>query len=166
MKNETTLECFDKIDGDNYTSRIPNIIDHLTYNKVDEKTGKSVVKRLSVYAKGLYRVLKTVAGEDGVCLRNRDDLAELCNMSAGSVTNAKKELLQNFNELGGLPLIFIDDRQKRTSKNGTIYHAIVVLDIWNVNNDCIKNNTRISSFEKPNGGCAYGRYHRQDENVF
>jgi hypothetical protein len=116
---------------------VPHIIDHLTYNVIDEN-GKETKKRLSVHAKELYRVLMRIAGEEGACWMNRDNLAEICNMSAGSVSNAKKELTQNFNEFDGKPLIILHQCKKNKiendiKKNSTIYHKITLTDIWRYN---------------------------------
>lgn len=117
-----------------FYGRIPHIIDHLTYDKVNKKTGKVEKKRLSVYAKELYRVFKSIAGDRGACWQNRDNLADLANMSAGSITNAKNELTQKFHQLDGNPLITITEEKKRNPKNGTEYHKVVILDIWRWNN--------------------------------
>ena len=123
----------------NFYSRIPHIIDHLTYDCVDEKTGKTKTKRLSVYAKELYRVLKSIANDTGACWKNRDNLAELCNMSAGQITTAKKELMQPFNELEGMALINVKKMQKTSTKEGlcknkTFYDLITITTIWKFNN--------------------------------
>lgn len=121
----------------NYT-RIPNIIDHLTYDAIDEKTGETIVKRLSVYAKELYRIIKTVSGQTNVCWMTAKNLAELANMSQHSVCEAKKELQQKFHQLDGNPLIEITEKKKCTKRgdekiNGTHFHQIVVKDIWGFN---------------------------------
>jgi hypothetical protein len=137
---------------------VPHIIDHLTYGEIG-KDGKITTKRLSIYAKELYRVIKRIAGDSGACWMNRDHLAELCNMSAGSVTNAKKELLQKFNELDGKPLIILTAHKKAKVKDGiqkncTVYHKLIVADIWKYNRAYM--NTRKSILEmqalSPNDG--------------
>ena len=123
-----------------YYSRIPHILDHLTYEETDPKTGEKSVKRLSVYAKELYRIIKSIAGEQGAgaCWMNRTKLAELCNMSSASITNAKKELQQAFHQLDGNPLIKIEERKRQgvsesNTNYKTIYHCITILDIWRWN---------------------------------
>lgn len=123
----------------NFYSRIPHILDHLTYDHVDAATGKTEIRRLSVYAKEFYRILKQIGGDFGACWQNRDKLAELCNMSAGQVTACKKELTQNFHELGLTPLIEIQKIQKSTVKDGCVKNKtyndhIKVKNIWGFNN--------------------------------
>jgi len=125
-----------------YFTMIPNIIDYLTYN-FTEDDGTVTTRRLSVYAKELYRVLVRIAGDEGACWMGRDKLAEICNMSTGSVTNAKKELLQSFNELEGKPLISLQECKKSLMKEGqiigaTMYHKIRICDIWKLNNKYFK----------------------------
>lgn len=131
---ETYLCCLQYREPNNYT-RVPNIINHLTYDEIDPKTKKITTKRLSVYAKELYRVLKQIGGEDRPIWMNAENLAELCNMSEGQVSKCKKELMQKFHQLDNNPLIIITERKKNTSEgnkkiNGTIYHQIMILDIW------------------------------------
>lgn len=117
-----------------YYSRIPHIIDHLTYDSINEKTGEKEIKRLSVYAKELYRVIKSIANEDSTCWMHRDKLADLCNFSTGMISKAKEELSQNFHQLDGNKLIHIQEQNKTTNTNGTIYHRVMILDIWKWNN--------------------------------
>lgn len=116
----------------NYT-RVPNIIDHLTYDEIDEETGVTKVKRLSIYAKELYRILKTIAGQENICWRNTENLAQLANMSKGQVSNCKKELQNKFHQLDGTSLIQITERKKESSKNSTIYHQVTIMSIWGFN---------------------------------
>ena len=132
---------FENSNPSNFTM-IPNILDYLTYN-FTEDDGTVTMRRLSVFAKELYRVLVKIAGDEGACWMGRDNLAEICNMSAGSITNAKKELLQNFNELEGKPLITLQECKKSNIKEGklvgsTIYHKIRICDIWKCNNAYFK----------------------------
>lgn len=117
-----------------FYTRMPNIIDHLTYDFIDKKTGQTIKKRLSVYAKELYRAIRNIAGEDRSCWRSRDNLADLCNMSSGSVTNAKEELQQKFHQLDGNPLIIVNKKEKKTSTGSTIYHVSTIVNIWPWNN--------------------------------
>jgi hypothetical protein len=116
-----------------YYSRIPHILSYLTYDDVNEETGEVTVKNLSLQARELYRVIKSVAGEDGACWQTRDHLAELCNMSTGSITKAKEELQKPFHQLDGNPLIKIEERKKKSETNGTCYHIITIIDIWKWN---------------------------------
>ncbi len=129
--------AFDCHEPNNYT-RTPNIIDHLTYDDIDEETGLVTVKRLSVYAAHLYRVIRSIAGQENITWRSAEKLAELANMSEGQVSKCKKELQKSFHQLDGKPLIKIEEREKTKLKdgkklNGTIYHVIIVLSIWNHN---------------------------------
>lgn len=120
----------------NYTM-VPNIIDHLTYDEIDSE-GKIVTKRLSVYATHLYRVLRSVAGQENATWKNTENLAEISNMSVGQIVKCKKELMQKFHELEGQPLIEITERKKCTFKsgeklNGTVYHLVSINNIWGFN---------------------------------
>ena len=121
----------------NYTT-IPNILDHLTYDSIDEKTSLPIVKKLSVYACHLYRVIKNIAGQEGVSWRNTENLAELANMSTGKISECKKELSQKFHQLDGSPLITITEHDKKTFNEGgvinqTTYHKIMIENIWGYN---------------------------------
>lgn len=114
---------------------IPNILSYLTYT--DPDTGE--IKKLSVYARELYRIIRMHAGNKGLCWANRDNLAEECGMSAGSVTNAKRILQMPFHQLDGNPLIRIEKKSKYTHKNEervnkTEYDCITILNIWKWNN--------------------------------
>jgi hypothetical protein len=129
---EAYVIAFQNSEPKHYT-RVPNIIDHLTYDAMDSE-GNVIKKRLSVFAKELYRILRMIANDYGACWMNRDNLAELANMSTGSITNAKKELEQKFHQLDGQPLINIEENQKSTKVNGTTYHKITIIDIWKWNN--------------------------------
>lgn len=120
-------------------TRIPNILKDLTYDHIDESTGEHSIRRLSVNARILYMELKCVAGEYGKCWKNRDGLAEQCNMSIGSITNAKKELSRKFHQLDGGSLISIVKKKKCTMKDQNVisktdYDEITILNIWNFNN--------------------------------
>jgi hypothetical protein len=82
--------------------------------------------KLSPYAYRLYGHLRRVAGEtvDGRCWQSTETLAEHCDMSTGSVSKAKKDL-----EAAGLIAI------TSKTKNGTRYHEISILDVWQDNHD-------------------------------
>jgi len=88
-----------------YYFQTPNLIDDLP---------------LSVYAFRLYCHLKRVAGDGGACFQSTKTLAEKCNMSSGSVSNAKAELL-------GADLITIEEVKR---PDGSTYHSITIVDIW------------------------------------
>lgn len=122
-----------------YYTRIPNILSHLTYDWLNPKTQKMEVKRLSVYAKELYREMKDIGGKNNKCWMNRDNIAERCNMSEGMVTKCKEELCQKFHQLDGNPLITIIEKPRKKvvdgiGINGTNYHEITILNIWPWNN--------------------------------
>lgn len=122
-----------------YYTRIPNILSHLTYDWLNPKTEKMEVKRLSVYAKELYREMKDIGGKNNKCWMNRDNIAERCNMSEGMVTKCKEELCQKFHQLDGNPLITIIEKPRKKvvdgiGINGTNYHEITILNIWPWNN--------------------------------
>ncbi len=87
-----------------YFTMLPNLIDDLT---------------LSVYAVRLYLHIKRVTGETGECWQSTETLARVCDMSMGSVSNAKKEL-----EAAALIAI-------TTGQNGrNLYDIITIQDIW------------------------------------
>lgn len=135
--SQTTYEISFGYSNPTHYAMVPHIIDHLTYDEIDDE-GNITKKRLSVYAKELYRVIIRIAGEDGACWANRDTLAEMCNMSAGAITNAKKELQQKFNETEGTPLILIKECNKSKfigdkKINTTIYHTVTITDVWKFN---------------------------------
>jgi hypothetical protein len=77
---------------------------------------------LSVYALCLYAYIKRVAGDKGECFQKVPLLAKACNMSVGSVTNAKRELLK-----AGLIEI------AEVGRAGGTNHDITVVDIWDIN---------------------------------
>ena len=98
----------------NYFTIMPNILDDMN---------------LSVYAYRLYSHIKRVAGEKGLCYQSTDTLAKSCNMSSGSVSQAKQELKE-----AGLINI-----AQRKSNNGKPLHVITIKDIWQKNIDaCAK----------------------------
>lgn len=122
-----------------FYSRIPHILSYLTYDYIDPKTQEKSVMRLSVHARELYRLIKQIAGDTGKCWANRNTLAEMANMSVGSISSAKWELSQSFHQLDGNPLISIKKTCKRTvveshAVNGTVYDTVLILNIWKWNN--------------------------------
>lgn len=121
-----------------YYTRIPNILDHLTYKSLD-KNKKETSTRLSVYAKELYRIIRMIASDDGVCFYTTKSLAEKMNCSTGTICNAKKELLMPMQQLDGNPLLI--EKRKKTSKieNGKVTSqrdlcTYTIFDIWKWNN--------------------------------
>lgn len=90
-----------------YRTELPNIIDEM---------------ELSVYAFRLYVHIKRVAGEteDGACWQSTKTLASYCKMSAGKVSEAKRELVA-----AGLITVV-----KRTNENGAATDCITIRDIW------------------------------------
>lgn len=92
-------------------SQIPNMVDDMG---------------LTPYAYRLYGHLKRVTGEKGKCWQSTETLAKACGMSAGKISESKKEL-----ENVWPPLIRVVSKKK---DDGQIYHEIVMTDIWKVNN--------------------------------
>ncbi len=120
-----------------YYARVPNIIDHLTYQV--EKDGVKETKRLSVYAKELYRVIRMIANDYGKCWHSTKSLAEIMNCSTGSITNAKNELLMPMDQLEGKALIIETERTtiKRLENGQAIPVPLItrmIVDIWPWNN--------------------------------
>lgn len=77
---------------------------------------------LSPYAFRLYCHLRRVAGESGACWQSTATLAAHCGISAGSISQAKKDLTDK-------GLISIDEK----SGAGGIYHHITITDVWERN---------------------------------
>ena len=137
LQAEQYLIALDSKEPNNYTM-VPNIIDHLTYDEIDEKTGQTIIKRLSVFAIHLYRILRHLAGQDNLTWKSTQNIAEIANMSSGQVSKCKKELMNKFHELDGNPLIQVEEKEKSTFAdnkkiNGTIYHRISIINIWGWN---------------------------------
>ena len=119
-----------------FYTRVPNIIDHLTYDV--EEDGVKVSKRLSVYAKELYRVIRMIASDQGKDWHTTESLAEIVGCSVGSIINAKKELLMPMNQLEGNALI-IEERSMGTRMVGDNRYKCTlckraIVDIWKWNN--------------------------------
>lgn len=117
---------------------VPGIIDYLTYDDVDLKTGKSHVKRLSVFSAHLYRILIQIGGEEHITWKKSESLAEIANMSLGMIVKCKRELQQKFHQLEGNPLIDVSEHKKSNIKDGIktcgfVYHKINVKNIWGFN---------------------------------
>lgn len=91
-----------------YYARMPFIIDDM---------------KLSLVASRLYLHLKRVIGEGGVCWQTRNTLSDICGISTGSITNAKKELVDK-----GLITI-----TEKPSSRGKPHQIITLVDIWDMN---------------------------------
>ena len=136
-----------------YYSRIPYILNYLTYIYINKDTGEKEIRKLSVYAKVLYQVIKQFSFENanGRCWASRDHLAEIAGMSSGKISQAKQELSQSFHQLEGNPLIVIVECKKNIpcptddtkSLGKTIYHKIGVVNIWKWNNAFIGSKAHI-----------------------
>lgn len=92
-----------------YFTTIPNIVDDM---------------KLSPAAFRLYAHIKRVAGENGKCWQSTRTLANACRVSAGSISKAKKELVN-------AKLITI--QEKDNDRGGRAYHIITIVDIWPTN---------------------------------
>lgn len=92
-----------------YFAMIPNMVDDLG---------------LSPHAYRLYGHLKRVAGEDGRCFQNTKQLSETCQMSAGMITKAKKELIESVPPLISIALT------NHPVEGKFSYHEITILNIW------------------------------------
>lgn len=118
----------------NFYVSVPHILNHLTYDYIDPKTGKKELRRLSVYAQHFYKVLKEIIGEGEASWKNTENLAKLSNMSVGQIVKVKKELQQKFHQLDGNSLISIKKNSKNTFvnrklKNKTFYDEIIIAPI-------------------------------------
>jgi len=91
----------------NYFSMIPHIVDD---------------SGISAQAKALYLHLKRVAGDDGLCWKTQDQLAEHCGFSAKTVVKAKRELIE-------ARIIEV----KLEAVEGHPRHVIHILNIWTEN---------------------------------
>lgn len=121
-----------------YRTEIPNIVDDLGLSPITLR---------------LYVHIKRVAGanSEGRCYQGARKLKTACNMSIGSVTNAKKELLRPRPELGGKSLIryegkfdtIVDGKKKATD-------CFSVVDIWNEN---------LAHFQNRKAGRSYNEHH-------
>jgi len=139
-----------------YYARVPHIIDHLTF-KI-EKDGVIETKRLSIYAKELYRVIRMIASEKGADWHTTESLAEIMGCSVGSVTNAKKELLMPMDQLDGQPLI-IEQRKKITKlvndkKVVTVLCTRTIIDIWKWNNAFMATIKNQVKYGRPPDSCG------------
>ena len=120
-----------------FFTQIPNIIDHLTYTIGKGKD--KVTKRLSIYAKELYRIIKMIASENGKCWSKGETLALRMGCSTGKVSQAMKELLMPIDQLDGSPLIKEERRYKQQIRdNGTKFAVPLctrtIVCIWKWNN--------------------------------
>lgn len=134
--SEIYVEQFQNSEPKFYT-RIPNIIDHLTYTV--EENGKKIKKRLSIYAKELYRIIRMIASEGGSDWNTTKSLAEKIGCSVGSIHKAKKELLMPIDQLDGTALV--TEKRKtiqKTASDGRKFATTLctrtINDIWKWNN--------------------------------
>lgn len=101
-----------------------SILSSLTYN--DENNER---KKYNVYERELYRALYFLSKDSGYVLATSEKLAELCNMSTGSVCNAKKILCLKCNNTG-IPMISIEEvsikSETENGANSSICHKIKV----------------------------------------
>lgn len=93
----------------NYYTMIPNIVFDLG---------------LSVHAVRLYCEIKRIAGDSGKSWVNTQNLAQRCNMSTGSVSGAKEELVAAH---------LISITEQTNPHGGKKYHVIEIEDIWSIN---------------------------------
>lgn len=133
--SELYMHHFQNTEPKFYT-RVPNIIDHLTYEV--EEDGQKIIKRLSVYAKELYRVVRMIASDHGKDWHTTEQLAEIIGCSVGSIVNAKKELTMPMHQLEGSSLILEERNPIKKIVNGhTIKTTLckrTIVDIWRWNN--------------------------------
>jgi len=109
-----------------YFFMIPNLIDEMG---------------LSVYAFRLYCHFKRVTGESGECWQSTATISEACQMSTGSVSNAKAELAE-----AGLIRV-----EKRIAKGGARdSDLITITDIWE------KNRSKVQPISLDEGGSSPG----------
>jgi len=83
---------------------------------------------LSPHAYRLYGHFKRVTGETGKCWQGTAKLAKTCNMSAGTVTNAKKEL----QEAGLIRIVVIAGEHGEYDR-----HEIKLVNIWKKNAEAV-----------------------------
>jgi predicted transcriptional regulator len=83
---------------------------------------------LTPYDVRLYCELKRIAGDYGKCWMKTKNLAKICNMSMGTVSNSK----QHLKEFG---LIEIEEFSAEIG----VYHEIKIIDIWESNTQFCKN---------------------------
>jgi hypothetical protein len=124
-----TAEAMDMI-GKGYDSAIVDESPHDFYSQIPNMVNDI---GLSPYAFRLYGHLRRVAGEEGRCWRSTKTLAQECSMSAGSVSNAKQELLE-----ACVPLIRVKKIPMRT---GFSYDEITITDLWKINHDVYQKST-------------------------
>ena len=156
--SEIYAHSFQNSEPKHYT-RLPNIIDHLTYEV--EENGVKKIKRLSVYAKELYRVIRMIASDHGTDWHTTESLAEIIGCSVGSVVNAKKELMMPMIQLENNPLI-IESRKQITKKVGeqtikTTLCTRIIVDIWKWNNAFMSTINYQNKFGRTPDSCGESR---------
>jgi len=101
---------------------------YMTPNMIDDMG-------LSPFAYRLYGHFKRVAGEDGKCWQSTSALATHCCMSIGSVSKAKKELVEK-------KLIAIENQK---GERGFGRDIVTILDVWQANRENCSPSEHISS---------------------
>lgn len=150
QKNSDSLSAAEKYafefqnNDPKYYAQIPAILFYSTYvakepRKDNINFDKLVRKKLSTFAITLYTFIKQLAGRKGEVWMTTEELAEHCNMSPGSVSNAKKELLQPIEQLNGKCFLEIRKKKKKfTHPDGkpgiTEYDCCTTTHIWPENN--------------------------------
>ena len=76
----------------------------------------------------LYSAFRRTTDEKGLCWRSTRILAQMCHMSSGTVSKAKRTLTRPFHLLNGKPLIRITLQPGR--RGGKPYHEVTIVDIW------------------------------------
>ena len=102
--------------GKSHFTMIPNIVRELG---------------LPVHALGFYFHIVSTAGWTGQCSKASRTLAKALHCSAGSITNAKRELQRRHCMLAFKPLIQINSVPRR--QGGKPRHVITLVDIWSDN---------------------------------
>jgi len=144
-------------DEPEFYTMVPNIIDHLTYT-IDNK-GTKEIKRLSIFAKELYRVIRMIAPGGKTCWHSTESLAEIIGCSTGKVSEAKDELLMPMHQLDGSPLIIETKKTTiRRNENGHTFpvplsHKMIV-DIWSWNNAFMATRKFQNEYGRPGDSCG------------
>ena len=124
-----------------YYAQIPGVIYHCTYVSAQKKKGrkdhgKIVRRKLRPIALCLYGAIRQMAGQKNVCWASTDTLADWVGCSPGSISEAKEELTQEMEQLGGKSLITVVEKRKRhpNGTGSTTYHHITINFIRGENN--------------------------------
>ena len=122
---------------------LPSIINYLTYieESFDKESGKTRYfrKRLTNTDIGVYRAIHQRAGQ-GKCFASTATLEKQAACGDESVTKAKRIFQMPFEQLGGSPLIHLEERYIFTTDedggrvNKRPQHFITPANIWAYNN--------------------------------